>query len=837
MSKEGCDAEAKRGRRRRWTLRILLTALVVFLAAAGWVLPSLGLRWSAIIALRKAGMADVSLRGSDLSFFSGHAAMNSIAAKPQDGSGVSLDDLQVFIHWRALFDRRVAFGSIAVKGLHIAVEHQSKGWVIAGLPLAGSATPPADTGKPWGFGVDSLEATDSHMVVRTEGVDLPIDVDHLTVENLRSWESDVPVHVILQGRLDGAPINVEGTVTPFGAEPSYQMHVTVQAFQPGRVPALLTLASATRLEGRVGADVTIDGHLQGGLPHATMTGQIAVDDLLYEGEGVTLGSGHLLWKGKASIADEIPRLQGRIDLTDAHWEAVGFQGRLRRAAVDADMAVADQGSGILPPLTGKLGLSGDGVLVSQPDQKVEWLSMDRWRIGDLQMSPKEGWRLRDVVAGPLQSLQKNGGAAPGYSWRLAVKELRLDQGALSPQGGVSLGDIRLSSPTVKVQLTRDGMVGLPAGKYGGGPTGKKVPGGKSAKGGGDALPVVVNRLTIGDGLVQFEDSTQAPPVRLRLGHWDLALGRLDLAAPETDSPLSTSGKIGQASLSVNGTVRPMAQAGKIAATVRALELPPLSPYLDSALGINVQTGQFDGDLALALAAGKLNGKLDLTLRNLFIAPPDSQAALARRTQLPIETVLDLLRDDENKIKLAIPISGDLSNPDFDTSDAVAQTVGGALRSTAMTTLSILFPFSALLDSSDGPALALDPVPFDAGHEEVLDGQAAALGKLATLLRERPALKVNLCGVASADKDWAPIVSRARKEHGSLLGHIRSLVGQEEAIPPADVEALRALADARSRNAKAWLSGQGGIDPARLYECRGWVEPAGGQGAGRVEVRL
>ena len=296
----------------------------------------------------------------------------------------------------------------------------------------------------------------------------------------------------------------------------------------------------------------------------------------------------------------------------------------------------------------------------------------------------------------------------------------------------------------------------------------------------------------------------------------------DSARPDQDSPFSVSAAIGNAEIRAQGQVRPFRPIPGLAVDgqVRALELPPLSPYAADALGVNLHTGQLDAKLGMSVVDGSLDGKMDLVLSRLRVAQPDPNAPLAKQADMPIETVLDLLRDGDDRITLAIPVRGDLDNPNFDTTDAVNQAIGGALRSTVFTTLKVAFPLVGLIgmviDEAEKPVLALQALDFPAGGDELLPEQQAALGKVATLMKARDGLGLNLCGVAVPKVD-GPVLRR----EASLVARLKALMDDKDREELAEFERQRLvrLAESRADSVKNWLVEEGGVDAGRLFTCR------------------
>ena len=200
--------------------------------------------------------------------------------------------------------------------------------------------------------------------------------------------------------------------------------------------------------------------------------------------------------------------------------------------------------------------------------------------------------------------------------------------------------------------------------------------------------------------------------------------------------------------------------------------------------------------------------------------------------------------DENGGLAGVVSKGDLANPDLDISDAVAQAVAGALKSTVMTTLKLAFPVVTLIsmavDAEDQSRLALAPLAFAPGADDLSDDHRKTLTSVAELMRARPGLTLTLCGKADA-VDWPPLAERRRAAAKPLLARLERMVGvQRDAADagPADHDALAGLADSRAAAAKEFLVDKGGIDPGRLFACRAEVEAVTAADKGpRVELLL
>jgi outer membrane protein OmpA-like peptidoglycan-associated protein len=203
--------------------------------------------------------------------------------------------------------------------------------------------------------------------------------------------------------------------------------------------------------------------------------------------------------------------------------------------------------------------------------------------------------------------------------------------------------------------------------------------------------------------------------------------------------------------------------------------------------------------------------------------------------------LGFLRDGQGDIALEVPISGRLDDPSFDSSDAVRQAVGGAIRGALLTTFNVLFPFGFIFGAlGDGQSLpALPPVAFAPGLASLDARATAALDALAGVLADRPSTRLDVCGFAGPADLRALSAARGTDPRGQeLVETLRRLFARATGSAPnaAGEDELRGLAEERARAVAQRLAERPGVDAARLFECRPVVETQA-DAAPRVELRF
>ena len=198
--------------------------------------------------------------------------------------------------------------------------------------------------------------------------------------------------------------------------------------------------------------------------------------------------------------------------------------------------------------------------------------------------------------------------------------------------------------------------------------------------------------------------------------------------------------------------------------------------------------------------------------------------------------MSLLRDSKDVITLDLPVTGDVAKPEFDFSDAINQAVAGALKKAVLTTLSITFPVGGIINVISGAAfpdkLGLKPVSFEPGSPALTVSASAFLEKVGDMLRERPDVKLTVCGVATP-RDREALQRRVEREAEAR----RKALPRTAPIAPApnssvlaspvtvDPAALLALSTQRGDAVKSRLVRQHGVKEDRLFLCAPNVDSA------------
>lgn len=360
-----------------------------------------------------------------------------------------------------------------------------------------------------------------------------------------------------------------------------------------------------------------------------------------------------------------------------------------------------------------------------------------------------------------------GGKGPVYAGRAAVQGLRVEERdsgnallgwklartealKLAP-GSLEIGELELQAPEGRLIIEEDGSVNIA----------EAFKPGENRQG---DLAATVQRLRVENGTLHFADRSLDTPFEATITQLSGAVSGFSTAAGDP-ALVQLTGRVEKyGSARIRGTIDlddPKALAD-IRASFRNLDLAQLTPYVAKFAGYRVRSGRVSADLRYRVREGKLVGQNQLVFQRLELGEKLEQAGAA---DLPLELAVALLADAEGRINLDIPVSGDLTDPQFDFGGLVAR----ALRNVVGKIVSA--PFRALAGIFGRGGEELDQVRFAPGSAELTPPQEQNVAQVAKALAARPQLAVKVRGGYDPERDPAALrVQAVRREIAHRAGY-------------------------------------------------------------------
>ncbi len=340
----------------------------------------------------------------------------------------------------------------------------------------------------------------------------------------------------------------------------------------------------------------------------------------------------------------------------------------------------------------------------------------------------------------------------------------------------------------------------------------------------------------GDSVLQFEDETVSPTFRTEIRLKEIRLSGVNSYHPEQASPITIEAESRKyTKLKLQGNVQPFGErfSMDLKGKIKALEMPPLSSYAVKTIGYNLISGEMDAGIDLKITVGQLEGEGDLKFHNPRIEAVNPEKLENQEgISIPLQSALKVLRDKDDDVRLKIPISGDMSDPKFNFSDAINQAV---IKGLSMATLSylkyMLGPYGiaigivelgAKVGAKALPGIRLKPVDFQPGASELDAATLEYIDKVATILKEKKDLRLRLCGWATESDRMGEHKGAARLPgaQSSEISEIADgkIATQKDGRFLTSDEELLTIAEQRADRIEDYLVTQHGIKDKRIFIC-------------------
>ncbi|MGZ5250077.1 MAG: DUF748 domain-containing protein [Caldimonas sp.] len=268
---------------------------------------------------------------------------------------------------------------------------------------------------------------------------------------------------------------------------------------------------------------------------------------------------------------------------------------------------------------------------------------------------------------------------------------------------------------------------------------------------GPAAIVNFGPIAVVNGRVAYNDRFVKPNYSANVSELTGRLAAFSSQPPAPGEPplladLALSGRVeGTASLDIIGKVNPLAKplALDIKATVRDLELPPLSPYAIKYSGYGIERGKMSVDLAyVVLPNGQLTASNKIVLNQLAFGDKVEGSTAS----LPVKLAVALLADRHGVIDLDLPVSGSINDPQFSLGGVIWKLIGNLIVK------AVTAPFALLASAFGGGGSELSTVEFAPGTATLGPAAREGLDKVAKALLDRPALTLTVSGESRLESE-------------------------------------------------------------------------------------
>ena len=769
--------------------------LLVFVAA-----PFFALRYVEQWYAEQGEGQSLLIGGWTLSPFTGEVELRDVSAVypvKDSEAEVGADFIGINVNLSALLDQTIHIQSVGVSGLKFRGKQSEEGLSLAGITLPGSdqaeeATP--DNGEVANESGDQESEQASDQTGSSgplpEGWSLRVDDISLTDDLIQWQQAGLAVTVELSELSTGLFNSATDDATPL------TLDVTLRELSVAIGEESLVLRSPVTLR--------LQAEAQKVLTQPNISGDISLTALALDAPGIegvefnaldikgasfnlgesgmTAGLRSLLLKNvQAQLPDDEKAQLDQLMLSQVSWRASEDDVLIKELSLE----------GFSGNLAGFPELSLAAFTTSEV--RVEGLSTQP--VADIGRAALETLRARHPEAGVLQLGDLTVIGVQANADEQKVSSLELNALSVTPPGEevslASLAHYQITEITAtpsgfasgihqfyglvsNVTRLADGSIkGVPqaeaeATPESGSGTDSSATEDTTDETAAEAVPFRVQiagiqLLTEGDDIpattFNWTDEAVTPTVNTSGKVLELSTGEIDteqlesgvdltlLLALDTYNRIRASGKMG-----VKGDY----PEGKLEVDIDQLNLVDFNPYLVDAMGYRLKKGMLGVDSIISITDGQLGGNVLIKLQNSKFEPADEETIdrLSKQISMPVETALSVLKDDNNNIRIDVPLSGDITQPDVGINDVINQVSRKALRTATLYYLKqSLVPYGQLISiaSLAGDqlfAIRLNDLNYEPQQLELNEEHIAYLDTVAEMMSNKPELELQACPVAS-----------------------------------------------------------------------------------------
>ncbi len=485
------------------------------------------------------------------------------------------------------------------------------------------------------------------------------------------------------------------------------------------------------------------------------------------------------------------------------------------------------------PLNVKGDLSLKALQAQNKQLSRKLISIDTIKLTGANVSGLDDIKLNQLSIDTLAALQRSLADGPDSTHVLAFSKLTIDTTHLQNLHELKIGNVTLVDGAGYLQKNKDGKFEFSEWV----PTSEETETRSSKETPVHDSPATRYALDQFDytstHTITYIDNSLKEPFSVTMSKLDLTLGPIDSRTPQALTHIKLAAITGKhAEIKLDADINPLSAKPDLngKATIAGLDLRALSPLTKQYIGHSIRSGQLDSDIALKADKGILDSKLTLKLNQFELRALNKKEAEALDSELgiPLNSSLSLLRDKDNRIKLEIPVTGDINKPDFDPANAITTATSKAISTAVLyyyTPFGLVLAADALFDLAT--ALRFDPAVFAPGKFQLDTKASGQLDVISKMLTERPGVHLTLCGISNKSDTEAlypDIIKTAAKTES------RQII-----LDNTQTQALLKLAEQRGNAVKEYLVNARKIDASRLIVC----EPAYQENAdsARVEIRI
>jgi hypothetical protein len=745
--------------------------------------------------LESAEMEDV-----DFNPFTGRISVKGVQLMQEGKVVLDTERLVIDLEWCPLLKKRIKMKSLLLQNATVHIHRSASNvWEIAGIAIPLKLEEhPVSGERSWGLGLVNSELKNIRIIYSDPMMLKEILVVKAHLDTVESWANERPSGLSVRLVSDGAVIEMNGEVKPFSSIPSIVVDTRVENLNISWFSPILKGTDFSNLSGIVNSNIKLQTIFN------------SKEDAL---------------RIKLDGALSLKGLDGHLD----HGKQSIY---IRQDTLRTDGSLSYDRTGI----NGTINLSSKGLRVVHEGKRLDLFSLEELDLSGVTIKGQDmvqADKVRLTDARFLGRLPEEGKVRNEPSHIFSAKDIILARVGLRNMNSIEIDSAMFKGVTSWFARGRNEKFELLQWLGKGKISSERSVNDTQRK----KFSISIRKTTIQkDSRIVFRDSSVKPRFMISLSPFEAHLGQIDSRFPGRITDITAKTRIGKYStLQVSGKMQFFAEKPSIniEGKLETFNLLELRPYLEQRFAYLPKSGQLDANIHWRQTGSILDGEIFLFIRKLKVERVnyDKEDITARILGVPLESALNTLRDRNDIIRIRVPITGNLQDPEFRLYDVMRVGLVNAIKEGALSYFAplgvqliagitllpgTLYAAKKLLEF--GTTLRLNPVSFRPLSNNLDQDARKYLSEIAALLKDRPKVSVVLCGIAT--------LSDLRKLQGYETFDLSTKneetrtdsAAVDLALPKAAKEQLEQLAQRRANIVKDYLIKTGSVEAERLILC-------------------
>jgi len=739
--------------------------------------------------LHDAGADEVTIGDIDFNPLVGTARIHKLVVRKDGKRVISLGHGFINLRITSLFKKQIEIDQIVLKNGYAAILESEEGkFGLRGIEFSSETTAETEqtssTPSEWTFGLHEIdiESVDVRLdAIKTSTI---IQADKLVLNKVYTWDKDGISELQAQGRFNEGRFTLNTRLSPLAALPRVTGDLRLDAINLADIHPWIQ----EYLEG-LGGLVSLDSKIN-------IERQSETEWLLNLDPDLQLNKLYVSTQG-----------------FNFDSEAINFSGRVN-FAIDVDKTSPDISA------TGNIRASS--IHVTSPEA-ITLAQLGSASIQDINFTFPIDISASQISLNDARLLKAESDITPVVTWGA----IEINNARTTPEL-THLESAAVNSLDVTLKRLKDGSLYLPLPKSKSQSNEAKVasrPDEESAEN-SKTMGIRIDQLNISrDSQIDFADSSVKPAYSAKVKLKSFSVKNINTSNINQATAIDISAVINRyAEVSTNGYIKPFMEIpdASLKTKISGVNLTRISAYAVDWSGYLINNGSMNLESDLKIENNIIDETIRLKLHNLELEVGDQEKASATDAKLAIglPAALSLLKDSKDDIKLNLPVTGDLTDPNFDFSHAITVVLSKALtKGTTAYAAYALQPWGAALIVKDVAGklvtqVSLDPIFYEPGVIELKSDMALYLEKISGLMKERPGVELNIC--ASATEADRKAMARIILDEKRYLKKDEPTLEQAREVVADDI--LITLAEDRMFSIKDILIEQHEIPQHRLQTC-------------------